>query len=181
MTDEVETRWVCGTLGKVHGLRGELYLNLAPGGLLYLEGGERFVLADEKRGATRPCALRRVGGSDERPLLALDLAATREEAIALQGLTLLACGGALDALPNFRVGDLLGRVAREEGSGAEVGEVVDVLAGPAHDILELRPRGGGTTVLVPLVRELVWEDGGGGLTVRAGLLDTGDAGEEAGA
>jgi hypothetical protein len=34
-------------------------------------------------------------------------------------------------------------------------------------------------VLVPLVRELVWEDGGGGLTVRAGLLGTVDAGAEA--
>ena len=178
MTAEVETRWVCGTLGKVHGLRGELYLNLAPGGLAYLEAGERFVLADEKRGGTRPCALTRVGGTDARPLLAMDLAATREEAIALQGLTLLASGGALNELPSYRVGDLLGRVARDEGSGAELGEVVDVLVGPAHDILELRPPGGGPAVLVPLVPELVWEDGGSGLTVRAGLLDTVDPGAE---
>ena len=171
MTTEGGTRWVCGTLGKVHGLCGEMYLNLAPGGLAYLEGGERFFVSDEKGGGERPCAVARAGGDDARPLVRLDIAATREAAIGLQGLTVLASGGPLDDLPHYRVGDLLGRVAREQGTGAEIGEVVDVLAGPAHDVLELRPPGGGPNVLVPLVGELVWEDGGSALTVRAGLLD----------
>jgi 16S rRNA processing protein RimM len=177
VTGEGETRWVCGTLGKVHGLRGELYLNLAPDGLLYLEAGERFFVSDEKGGGPRPCAVTRAGGSDRRPLVTLDIAATREEAIALQGSTLLASGVALDELPHYRAGDLLGRRAVEEGSGADLGEVVDVLAAPAHDILELRPPGGGPTVLVPLVDELVWEAGDGRLTVRGGLLEA--AGETA--
>jgi ribosomal 30S subunit maturation factor RimM len=161
---------VCGTLGKVHGLAGELYLNLAPEGLTYLAGGERFFVADEKGGGERPCAVRRAGGSDARPLVTLDLAASREEAIALQGSTLLASGGLLDDLPHYRAGDLLGRAVREEGSGALVGEVADVLAAPAHEILEVHPPGGGAAVLLPLVEELVWEAADGGLTVRAGLL-----------
>jgi len=174
VSGEGDTRWVCGTLGKVHGLHGELYLNLAPGGLAYLEAGERFFVSDEKGGKGRPCAVTRAGGSDRRPLVRLDGAASREAAIALQGLTLLASGGPLDELPRYRAGDLLGRAAREEGSGAVLGEVVDVLSSPAHEILELRPPGGGTAVLVPLVDELVWEDEEGRLTVRAGLLDTGE-------
>jgi ribosomal 30S subunit maturation factor RimM len=170
--DGGDTRWVCGTLGKVHGLQGELYLNLAPGGLAYLEAGERFFVNDEKGGEARPCAVTRVGGSDRRPLVRLDEAASREAAIALQGLTLLASGGPLEDLPHYRAGDLLGRTAREEGSGVELGEVVDVLSSPAHEILELRPPEGGAAVLVPLVDELVWEDDQGRLTVRAGLLET---------
>ncbi len=176
MSADDGTRWVCGTLGKVHGLGGELYLNLAPGGLEYLTRGERFRVSDEKAGVERPCAVRRAGGTDARPLVALDLAASREEAIALQGLTLFASGGALDALPHYRTGDLIGRAVREEGSGAALGEVSDVLAAPAHEILELRPPDGGPVLLVPLVAELVWPDGSGGLTVRAGLLDVAPAG-----
>ena len=168
---ESATNWVCGTLGKVHGLRGELYLNLAPQGLAYLQGGRAFALADEKGGPARPCTVTRVGGSDARPLVVVDLAASREEAIALQGLTLLASGGALDDVPHYRAGDLIGALAREEKTGVELGRVVDVLSAPAHDILEVRPADGGS-LLVPLVADLVWEDGEGGLTVRAGLVDT---------
>lgn len=176
MTSDAEALWVCGTLGKAHGLRGELYLDLAPGGLEYLTRGERFSIAGEGAGEPRPCAVTRAGGTDRRPLVRVDLAATREEAIALQGLALLASGGALDELPRYRVGDLLGRIVREEASGVEVGEVVDVVASPAHELLEVRPSEGGGAVLVPLVEELVWEDDEGGLTVRAGLLDLPAAG-----
>lgn len=172
MTSRRASLWVCGTLGKAHGLRGELYVNLAPGGLGYLQNGERFFVSGPRRGEPRPCDLARRGGSDARPIVAVDLAATREEAVALQGLTLLASGGPLDAVPQYRVGDLLGRRVREQGSLRDLGEVVDVLLGPAHDILELDPPGGGGPVLVPLVSELVWEDGESGLVVRDGLLDT---------
>jgi len=174
VTVEGDTRWVCGTLGKVHGLHGEVYLNLAPDGLQYLTHGTRFFVGDERGGGPRACAVTRAGGSDRRPLVALDLAASRAAAIALQGLTLLASGGPLDDLPHYHAGDLIGRAVREEESGADLGEVVDVIASPAHDILELRPPGGGAAVLVPLVGELVWEDDEGRLTVRAGLLETGE-------
>ena len=37
--------WACGVLGKVHGLRGELYLNLSPGGLERLELGSDWLRA----------------------------------------------------------------------------------------------------------------------------------------
>lgn len=163
--------WSCGTLGKVHGLKGELYLNLAPGGLERLELGERFYLADEGAGEPRPCALTRVGGADRRPLVVTDLAATREAAIALQGREVLAAGAALDELPHYRVGDLLGLPVRT-ASGRVVGEVRDVLEAPAHEILVVRAPDD-SDVLIPLVDELVGLDDGV-LVVVDGLLDEPD-------
>jgi 16S rRNA processing protein RimM len=166
MTDSV--LWSCGTLGKVHGLRGQLYLNLAPGGLDRLELGERFYVAEEGAGEPRPCAITRVGGTDRRPLVLLDLAATREEAVALQGRELLAAGTALDEVPHYRVSDLLGQPVRT-ASGRLVGEVRDVLEAPAHEILAVRAPDG-TDVLIPLVDELLrLEDDG--IVVVDGLLD----------
>jgi 16S rRNA processing protein RimM len=160
--------WSCGRLGKVHGLKGELYLNLAPGGLEWLELGERFFVADEGAGEPRPCALTRAGGTDRRPLVLLDLATTRDEAIALQGLELLAASDALDRQPHYRVGDLLGLPVRT-ASGRAVGEVRDVIESPAHEILAVRAPDG-SDVLIPLVDELLdLEDGV--LVVVDGLLD----------
>lgn len=166
MTDSA--LWSCGTLGKVHGLKGELYLNLAPGGFERLELGERFFVADEGAGEPRPCVLTRAGGTDRRPLVVLDLAATRDEAIKLQGLELLAAGDALDRQPHYRVGDLLGLPVRT-AAGRLVGEVRDVLEAPAHEILAVRAPDGGD-VLIPLVDALIsLQDGV--LTVVDGLLD----------
>jgi 16S rRNA processing protein RimM len=164
--------WSCGTLGKVHGLRGELYLNLAPDGLERLELGERFYVAEEGAGEPRPCAVTRVGGTDRRPLVLLDLATTREEAIALQGRELLAAGDELDRRPHYRVGDLLGLHVRTD-SGRPVGEVRDVLETPAHEVLVVRAQDG-DDVLIPLVDELLnLEDDA--LVVVDGLLDEPEA------
>jgi 16S rRNA processing protein RimM len=160
--------WSCGTLGKVHGLKGELYVNLGPGGLERLELGERFYLSSEGAGEPRPCVVTRVGGTDQRPLVVTDLAATREAAIGLQGCELLAAGDELDALPHYRVGDLLGLPVRT-ASGRLVGEVHDVLESPAHEILAVRAPGG-ADVLIPLVDELL-SLADDGLVVVEGLLD----------
>jgi 16S rRNA processing protein RimM len=168
--------WACGILGKVHGLRGELYLNLAPGGLGRLNRGTEFYLGDRDphapEGAERlvPCAVTRKGGTDQRPLVLFDLAATREEALGLQGRELFAAGGDLVDEPHYRVGDLLGRPV-ETASGRPLGEVSDVLEAVAHEVLEVRTPDG-STFLVPLVDELVSLDATRGiLRVVDGLLD----------
>lgn len=160
--------WTCGVLGKTHGLKGELYLNLTPDGLERLRMGTDFYVAGEGAGEPRPCAVTRVGGTDRRPLVLLDLAATREEAIALQGLELLASSEELDQQPHYRVGDILG-LPVETASGRAVGTVRDVLETPAHEILAVRPPDGGD-VLIPLVDELVTLQDGV-LRVVDGLLD----------
>lgn len=163
--------WSVGTLGKVHGLKGQLYLNLGPGGLERLELAERFYLSAEGAGEPRPCAVTRVGGTDRRPLVVTDLAGDRDQAVALQGQELLAAGVELDAQPHYRVGDLLG-LPVETASGRPVGEVRDVLEAPAHEILVVRAPDG-SDVLIPLVDELLSLDEGA-LVVVDGLLEDPD-------
>jgi 16S rRNA processing protein RimM len=154
--------WACGILGKVHGLRGELYLNLSPDGLEHFRLGADFYVARPDAGAPEgaerlvPCAVTRAGGTDQRPLVRLDLAQTREAAIALQGMELLAAGGELDALPFYRVGDLIG-LRVETVAGRLLGEVSDVLEAPAHEILEVRAADG-ASLLLPLVEKVVTVD-----------------------
>lgn len=168
--------WACGTLGKVHGLRGELYLNLFPGGLEYLRLGTLFYLAaanddaPDGPGQPTPCTAVRVGGTDHRPLVLLDLARSREEAIALQGRELLATGGELDALPHYRISELIG-LRVETVSGRHIGTIHDIFQSPVHEVLEIRtPRG--AELLVPLVGELVTIDDEAGVArVVDGLLD----------
>jgi 16S rRNA processing protein RimM len=161
--------WVCGTVGKAHGLHGEAYLELAPHGVEYLNGGERFLLTRDD-GLMAPCGVTRAGGTDLRPLIRLDCAATRDELLTFQGATVLAAGGALDELPSYRVGDLIGLAVLEEPSHP-VGTVVDVLSGPVQEILSVETPGG-DTVLVPLVDELVTVDLDEGVVkLREGLLE----------
>ncbi len=158
--------WPCGVLARPHGLRGEIALEPLPGGVGYLDlGDEFFVSRDES--PPRAVHLVRVGGSDQRPLLRLDDHGTREEAAQFTGYLLLAGGAALDELPQYVVGDLLGlRVICGE---RELGHVHDVLQGVVQDVLVIRD--GDTEVMVPLVDELVTVlTSQGVVVVREGLL-----------
>jgi len=160
--------WVCGTLGQAHGLKGELYLDLAPDGHRYLTRGVRFFVCREGAGEPETVRVEHTGGTDQRPLVRVAQAATREQALALQGATLLASGGELDDIPHHRVGALLG--LRVACGSRELGEIVDVLSAPAQDVLDVRGPHGEHT-LVPLVEELVTVDlEGGTVSVREGLL-----------
>jgi 16S rRNA processing protein RimM len=168
--------WACGSLGKVHGLQGELYLNLYPGGLEYLHRGTRFWVAGvsdapaEASESPSECLILRLGGTDRRPLVRLDLAESREQAIALQGRELLASGDELDAIPHYSYAGLIG-LRVETGSGRYLGTVRDIVQTPAHEVLEIEAPGE-STVLIPLVDELVTIDVEAGVArVIDGLLD----------
>jgi 16S rRNA processing protein RimM len=164
--------WACGRLGRPHGLKGELYLDLEPGGLEVLTAADEFYLAERGAGGAgglTPCALTRVGGTDRRPLVRLDLAATRDEAGALSGRDLYGAGGALAERPHYVVGDLIGLELRYEGR--RLGEVAGVMTAPAQEVLVVRRDDGGE-LMVPLVDELVEVDLEGRVAiVRDGLLD----------
>ena len=161
--------WACGTVGRAHGLNGEFYLDLLPGGLAYLTGGERFFVDRPSDATPEPVALVRVGGTDDRPLARLEGVESREAARALHGALLLASAPALDeGVDHYPVGELIG--CRVISGGAELGVVDDVLLNPAHDILEIRAPDGGR-ILIPFVAELVEVDREGRLVaVREGLL-----------
>ena len=106
--------WACGILGKVHGLqRRALPEPRARRARAASSSASASTSPTRAPVEPRPCAVTRVGGTDRRPLVLLDLAATREEAIALQGRELLAAGDELDAQPHYRVGDLLGLPVRD--------------------------------------------------------------------
>jgi 16S rRNA processing protein RimM len=164
-----EGRWVCGTLGRAHGLTGELYLDLAPRGLDCLTRGEDFFLATEGVDGLAPVRLRRTGGTDRRPLVRLDEVDTRDAALAVQGAVVLAASPALDEGDTWAVSELLGR--RVLAGERELGVVDDVVMGAAQDILQIRRPDGGVE-LVPFVAELVSvdDDAGGVIRVREGLL-----------
>jgi 16S rRNA processing protein RimM len=164
----VPTLWACGRLGKAHGLKGELYLELEPSGLEVLELAAEFFVSEAGGPGVVPCAVTRAGGADRRPLVVLDLAATRDEARALSGRELYGAGGELVERPHYVVGELIGLEVRYEER--RLGEIVEVVTAPAQELLVVR-RDGGAEVMVPLVDELVTVDLAAGVAVvRAGLL-----------
>jgi 16S rRNA processing protein RimM len=169
-TDEADREglWACGTLGRTHGLTGELYLVLLPHGLEYLSAGERFSLIAQDGGEARPVRLRRTGGTDRRPLVRLEGVDTIDAARALCGSTVMASGAALDEGGFVKVSQLIG--ARVVCGETELGVVTNVLMNPAHDILEFRASDGATG-MVPFVAELVDVDPTARIIhVREGLL-----------
>jgi ribosomal 30S subunit maturation factor RimM len=162
-------QWAFATVGRAHGLRGEFYLDLLPGGLDYLSRGSSFLI-DRGGGRGRARGPRAGGGPPPPPPLArLEIATTVEEARALHGALLFAQADELDeGVEHYLVSELVGlRVVCGE---RELGEVREVLMNPAHDILEIGGEGH-ATVLVPLVEELVEIDREHGVVlVREGLL-----------
>lgn len=164
-----EGLWACATVGRAHGLHGEVYLDLLPRGFDYLSRGSSFVLGREGAVGLQPARVEHAGGADRRPLVRFVGVTTREQARALYGAVLFARGPELDEGEHYAVRDLLG--VRVVSGGRELGQVTDVLANPVHDVLEIAPAGGGPTLLVPLVPELVEIDLNAGLIrVKEGLL-----------
>lgn len=81
---------------------------------------------------------------------------TKEEADALRGVRLYANRDVLPDLPDdeYYHTDLIGLTVLDTG-GVEIGKVHAVLNHGASDLLEVRPTGGGNTVLLPFTHEAV--------------------------
>ena len=152
MTDSA--LWSVGVLGKVHGLKGELYLNLAVDGLQRLEAGERFFLPPGRAPESPvPARSRAWAARTSAPSLSPTLRPREKRPSPCRGSSFLASGAGLDQQPHYRVGDLVGLPVRT-ASGRLLGEVSDVLEAPAHEILAVRAPDG-SELLLPLVDELV--------------------------
>ena len=119
-----------GTVGRPHGLDGSFVVD-GPCGWYDFEVGSRLLVNG------RPAGVRRRAGTDVRPLVALDGHLDRDAAEALRGAPLELPRAALPAPEDdswFRF-DLIG--CRAVTGDRELGVVVDVEDGVAHDVLVL--------------------------------------------
>ncbi len=141
------TALVAGRVGRPHGLDGSFYVTRAVTRLL----GEGTVVSV----AGQRAAIVRRAGTEKRPIVRLEGIAGREAAEALRGQELTVAGADAPALAEgeWWAHELEGCEVR---SGGELlGTVARLLEYPSCEVLEVQPRGGGATVLVPMVRDAV--------------------------
>lgn len=135
-----------GRVGRPHGLDGSFHVTGARPGLLGL--GNAVRVGEQKT------EIERLAGTDERPILRLKLAATREATEALRGHDLFvprAVAPALEA-DEWYATDLEG--LRVVDGARDVGRVSRLLPLPSCEALEVA-RADGRELLVPLVRDAV--------------------------
>ncbi len=188
------TEVVVGRIGKPHGVRGELSVELRTD-----EPGRRFSAGSVLRtrtpqdgaphGPDRPETLtvRTTRWHQSRLLATFEEVTDRNGAEAVRGL-LLAVEVDLAETPEdpeeFYDHQLVG-LAVVTADGRAVGELVDVVHGSAQDLLSVRAADDGREILVPFVRALVPEIDlrGGRVVVRdiPGLLEPVEENEAGGA
>jgi 16S rRNA processing protein RimM len=137
---------IAGRVGRPHGLDGSFHVTRPRPALLPLGG--RLRVGD------RDAEIVRRSGTDDRPILRLDLATTREEAEGLRLADLLVARAAAPPLdPDEWYAEEL-RGLRVVDRGKPVGTVLELRALPSCEVLEVE-REGRDALLVPLVRDAV--------------------------
>jgi 16S rRNA processing protein RimM len=148
-----QERILVGKFGAAHGVRGEVRLKsftgdpkaiAAYGPLADKQGGRSFEIT----------SLRHV--KDDIFVARLKGVATREAAEALANIELYVPRDILPAPQEdeFYITDLIGLAAVDE-NGETIGSIVQVLNYGAGDMIEIAPRAGGETLLVPFTKEAV--------------------------
>jgi 16S rRNA processing protein RimM len=140
---------VAGRVGRPHGLDGSFHVT-RPRGALLVQGRAIRV------GANAAQIVRRAG-TDERPIVRLDIAATRDEALVLRGEDISvarADAPKLDA-DEWYAEDLVGCQVVDSERRSQVGVVRDLLALPSCEALVIDREG--PELLVPLVKDCVRE------------------------
>jgi 16S rRNA processing protein RimM len=137
---------VAGRVGRPHGLDGSFHVTRPRPALLPLGGSLRI--------GAREAEIVRRSGTDDRPILRLDVAVSREDALALRSEDLLVARAAAPALEEdeWYAEDLHG--LRVVDGPTPVGTVVELRALPSCEVLEVE-REGRDVLLVPLVRDAV--------------------------
>jgi 16S rRNA processing protein RimM len=140
-------QWLtAGRIGRPHGLDGSFHVTRPRPALLPLGGALRV--------GDRDAEVVRRSGTEDRPILRLDIAGSREEVEALRGEDLLVARAAAPALDadEWYAEDLQG--LRVVDGRTPVGTVVELRALPSCEVLEVA-REGRDALLVPLVRDAV--------------------------
>ncbi len=137
---------IAGRVGRPHGLDGSFHVTRPRPALLPLGGALRI--------GDRDAEIVRRSGTDDRPILRLDLAVSREDADALRAQDLLVSRAAAPPLDpdEWYAEDLEG--LRVVDGATDVGMVLALRALPSCEVLEVR-RERGEDLLVPLVRDAV--------------------------
>jgi len=148
-----------GRIGRAHGLRGEVLVQLTSD---YPE--VRLAPGSRLRAGDREVVVRSARPHQDRWIVVLEGVATREGAQALTGRTLTA--EAFEDADAFWVHDLVGSEVVEATTGIARGRVRSVVANPAHDLLELE-----SGVLVPMVFVVSCSDGTTVIDPPAGLFE----------
>jgi len=149
---------IAGRVGRPHGLDGSFHVTRPRPSLLPLGG--------ELRIAGRRAEIVRRSGTEDRPILRLDVAASREDVVALRAEDLLVARAAAPALDpdEWYAEDLQG--LRVLDGDTAVGTVRELLALPSCEVLEVERGDGTAPLLVPLVRDAVRR-----VDVAAGTVD----------
>jgi 16S rRNA processing protein RimM len=137
---------VVGRIGRPHGLDGSVKLE-GHGGAVPLPVGTSVTVGD------RPAVIVERRGTDERPILRLDIASTREAAEAIRGADVSVPSSELPETDDdeyFHV-DLIGCEVR--AGSRVIGVVRTVYTYPANDVLEVESDAG--TVLVPFAADVI--------------------------
>lgn len=148
-----------GRVGRPHGVRGEVRVEIGPGVAEGMRRYERLYLLPPKADVTKaqdrdPVKIGAWRTHGRFLLMKFEGVETPEQASALSGSTLCVERGALPPLGpgEYYHADLLGCAVRDE-AGHLVGEVVDVLPTGAHDVLVIST--GGREWMLPLMDETV--------------------------
>jgi len=148
---------VAGRIGRPHGLDGSFHVTGAR---------PRFLgLGNVVRVGERSTEIARLAGTDDRPIVRLTLAATREAIEALRGLDVLVPRSVAPPLEEdeWYASDLEGLQVVD--GRAPVGVVRRLLSLPSCEALEVA-RPDGRELIVPLVRDAVR-----GVDLEAGTVD----------
>lgn len=142
-----------GRVERPHGVRGEVRASATGQTLPDLEVPTAVHLGHPVDADLRLASKR---GDPRRMVLRFDGVDDREAATALRGATIEVPASRLGGLgeDEYYVRDLVGLSARIRGGAAPLGEVVDVLGGPANDVLVVR-RDGREDLLVPFVADAI--------------------------
>jgi len=137
---------IAGRVGRPHGLDGSFHVTRPRPALLPLGGALRI--------AGREAEIVRRAGTEDRPILRLDVAASREAVDALRSEDLLVSRAAAPPLDpeEWYAEDLEG--LRVVDGATEVGTVLALRALPSCEALEVE-RVGREDLLIPLVRDAV--------------------------
>lgn len=141
-----------GQVGKAHGLDGSFYVVSAVPALIG-KGAQVFV-----DGEAEPREVARRAGTDERPILRLAGATTRNDADALRGRALAVAPTDAPELEDdeYWAHELVGCAVYAQHAAVQLGEVRELMAYPSCEILRV-DGGSRGELLVPLVRDAIVE------------------------